>query len=255
MACCPSTLYIDPTTTDLHPILTICEYHLCTGCTRSNFRVGLQLAYMSSTPPQTGCMTTTPCSLTACKTSCVGQTPRCVHMMQSRPGHAHLHNPVMAQAVLSANSSIVTACSLIIDRVVCMQSHSSLLCVSLATFMLVIVTIIVTCWVSQQASGACEQVSSLQTGLLQALCMLWCNFDLCTSDSSALTQAYEDHVQELDRLRWIHEASQMQYVTTLAWQAKQEAMLESTRVSISRAASVQVCQTLHSGAFAASRMR
>ncbi len=61
-------------------------------------------------------------------------------MMQSRPGHAHLHNPVMAQAVLSA--SIVTACSLIIDRVVCMQSHSSLLCVSLATFMLVIVTII-----------------------------------------------------------------------------------------------------------------
>lgn len=60
-------------------------------------------------------------------------------------------------------------------------------------------------------------------------------------------QAYEEHVQELDRLRWIHAASQMQYVTTLAWQAKQEAMLESTRVSISRAASVQVCQTLHSG--------
>ncbi len=59
-------------------------------------------------------------------------------------------------------------------------------------------------------------------------------------------QAYEDHVQELDRLCWIHEASHMQYVTTLAWQAKQEAMLESTRVSISRAASVQVCQTLHS---------
>ncbi|KAL0051380.1 hypothetical protein WJX82_006427 [Trebouxia sp. C0006] len=53
------------------------------------------------------------------------------------------------------------------------------------------------------------------------------------------SQAYEDHVQELDRLRWIHEASQMQHVTTLAWQAKQEAMLESTRVSISRAASVQ----------------
>ncbi len=59
-------------------------------------------------------------------------------------------------------------------------------------------------------------------------------------------QAYEDHVQELDRLRWIHDASQMQYVTMLAWQAKQEAMLESTRVSISRAASVQVCQALHS---------
>ena len=77
--------------------------------------------------------------------------------------------------------------------------------------------------------------------------VMWFDLGLCTSDSSALTQAYEDHVQELDRLRWIHEASQMQHVTTLAWQAKQEAMLESTRGSISRAASVQVCQILHSG--------
>lgn len=71
-----SLLYIDPTRTESHP----CECHLCTGCTRNNFRVGLRLAYMSSTPPQTGCMTMTPCSLTACTMSFVGQTPRCAHV-------------------------------------------------------------------------------------------------------------------------------------------------------------------------------
>ena len=92
------------------------------------------------------------------------------------------------------------------------------------------------------------QVSSLQTGppYHHACNGCFSCYD-CPSASLALTQAYEDHVQELDRLRWIHEASQMQHVTTLAWQAKQEAMLESTRVSISRAASVQVCQILHCG--------
>ena len=203
--------------------------------------MGQQLAYMSSTPPQTGCMTMTPCSLTASKMFCVGQTPRCVHIMQSRPGHAHLHNPVMAPAVLSANNSIVTTRGLI--RVVCMQSHSSVFCVRLVTFPVVTITII------NQCAGPVNrhQVQAMQVCSLQASRMLWFNLNLCTSDNSALMQAYEDHVQELDRLRWIHEASQMQYVTTLAWQAKQEAMLESTRVSISRAASVQVCHTLHSG--------
>lgn len=162
--------------------------------------------------------------------------------MQSRLGHAHLHNPVMAQAVLSANSSIVTRHGLYIDRVACMHSHSNVFCVSLATCPSVIVTIL------NQRAGVVNrrQVQAMQVCSLQALRMLWFNLKLCTSDNSALVQAYEDHVQELDRLRWIHEASQMQYVTTLAWQAKQEAMLESTRVSISRAASVQVCQTLHS---------
>lgn len=53
-------------------------------------------------------------------------------------------------------------------------------------------------------------------------------------------QAYEDDVQELDRLRWIHEASQMQHITTLAWQAKQEAMLGSMRASVDRVATMQV---------------
>ena len=53
-------------------------------------------------------------------------------------------------------------------------------------------------------------------------------------------QGHEEQVQELERLRWIHEASQLQYVTTLAWQAKQEAMLESVRVSIDRAGVLQV---------------
>ncbi len=163
--------------------------------------------------------------------------------MQSRLSHAHLHNPVMAQAVLSANSSIVTTCGLIVDRVVCLQSHSIVFCVSLAIFLSVVTTTTI-----NQRAGVVNrhQVQAMQVCSLQALRMLWFNLNLCTSDNSALMQAYEDHVQELDRLRWIHEASQMQHVTTLAWQAKQEAMLESTRVSISRAASVQVCHTLHS---------
>ena len=53
-------------------------------------------------------------------------------------------------------------------------------------------------------------------------------------------QAYEDHVQELDRLRWVLETSHMQHVTTLAWQAKQAAMLDSMQVSIDRAAHANV---------------
>lgn len=53
-------------------------------------------------------------------------------------------------------------------------------------------------------------------------------------------QAYEEHVHELERLRWILETSHMQHVTTLAWQAKQAAMLDSTQVSIDRAANAHV---------------
>ena len=66
---------------------------------------------------------------------------------------------------------------------------------------------------------------------------------VCSSEQNlpcAKVQAYEEHVQELDRLRWIHEASQMQYITTLAWQAKQEAMLDSIRLTIHRASSLKV---------------
>ena len=85
-------------------------------------------------------------------------------------------------------------------------------------------------------------------------------FALCTNLSrrprkgvlgskSAVTcmQAYEEHVQELERLRWILETSHVQHVTTLAWQAKQAAMLDSMQVSINRAANanVQVISLLH----------
>ena len=48
-------------------------------------------------------------------------------------------------------------------------------------------------------------------------------------------------MQELDRLRWIHEASQMQLVTALAWQAKKEAMLASATASIDKPYALQVC--------------
>ena len=58
-------------------------------------------------------------------------------------------------------------------------------------------------------------------------------------------QAYEEHVQELDRLRWIHEASQLQLITALAWQAKQEAMLASAKASIDKPSALQVCTTTH----------
>lgn len=53
-------------------------------------------------------------------------------------------------------------------------------------------------------------------------------------------QAYEEQVQELERLRWILETSHMQHVTTLAWQAKQAAMLDSMQVSIDRTANAHV---------------
>lgn len=58
-------------------------------------------------------------------------------------------------------------------------------------------------------------------------------------------QAYEEHVQELDRLRWIHEASQLQLVTALAWQAKQEAMLASAKASIEQSSALQVSTHSH----------
>ena len=54
-------------------------------------------------------------------------------------------------------------------------------------------------------------------------------------------QEYEEHVQELERLRWVHEASQMQHVTTLAWQAKQQAMLACLKASTARAGGLEVC--------------
>ena len=57
---------------------------------------------------------------------------------------------------------------------------------------------------------------------------------------SAALQAYDENVQELNRLRWVHETSQMQHITTLAWQAKQEAMLQSVKHSQDRVASLQV---------------
>ena len=47
-------------------------------------------------------------------------------------------------------------------------------------------------------------------------------------------------MQELDRLRWIQEASQLQYITALAWQAKQEAMLHAAKASIQRSSVLQV---------------
>ena len=61
----------------------------------------------------------------------------------------------------------------------------------------------------------------------------------------AVVQAYEEHVQELDRLRWIHEASQLQLITALAWQAKQEAMLASAKASIDKPSALQVCFAAH----------
>lgn len=53
-------------------------------------------------------------------------------------------------------------------------------------------------------------------------------------------QKYEEHVQELERLRWVHEVSQMQHVTTLAWQAKQEAMLATLKASVTRRGAIEV---------------
>lgn len=173
-----SLLYMNPThiatTTESHPSCYLLEYHLCTDYTRSNFRAGLQLAYMSSTPPQNGCVTMTPCSLTACKMPSMGQTPRCAHIMQSRLGHAHLHNPDMAQAVLCANSSIIITRGLIIDRVVCIQSHSSVFCVSLATLPFFIVTTI------HQGAGLVnrQQVQAMQVCSLQPSRVLWFNLNV-----------------------------------------------------------------------------
>lgn len=60
-------------------------------------------------------------------------------------------------------------------------------------------------------------------------------------------QAYEEHVQELDRLRWIYEASQLQLITALAWQAKQEAMLASAKASIDKPSALQVHTATHDG--------
>ena len=72
------------------------------------------------------------------------------------------------------------------------------------------------------------------------MCLSEQNLPCVKEHAHTKVQAYEEHVQELDRLRWIHEASQMQYITTLAWQAKQEAMLDSIRLTIHRASSLQV---------------
>ena len=72
------------------------------------------------------------------------------------------------------------------------------------------------------------------------ICLSEQNRSCAKKHAHTKVQAYEEHVQELDRLRWIHEASQMQYITTLAWQAKQEAMLDSIRLTIHRASSLQV---------------
>lgn len=41
-------------------------------------------------------------------------------------------------------------------------------------------------------------------------------------------------------MRWIHEASQLQLITALAWQAKQEAMLASAKASIAQPSALQV---------------
>lgn len=57
-------------------------------------------------------------------------------------------------------------------------------------------------------------------------------------------QAYEEHVQELDRLRWIYEASLLQYTTASAWQAKQEAMLEAAKANLDRSSALQVWKTV-----------
>ena len=46
-------------------------------------------------------------------------------------------------------------------------------------------------------------------------------------------------------MRWIHEASQMQLVTALAWQAKQEAMLASAKASIEQPSALQVSAGTH----------
>lgn len=66
----------------------------------------------------------------------------------------------------------------------------------------------------------------------------------CILQLAFALQAYEENVQELNRLRWICETSQMQHITTLAWQAKQEAMLQSaqhsSQLSIDRAGADQV---------------
>lgn len=63
---------------------------------------------------------------------------------------------------------------------------------------------------------------------------------LSVSTPIALVQAYEEHVQELDRLRWIHEPGQLQLITALAWQAKQEAMLASAKASLDKPSALQV---------------
>ena len=55
----------------------------------------------------------------------------------------------------------------------------------------------------------------------------------------AALQAYDENVQELKRLQWVHETGQMQHITTVAWQAKQEAMLQSAKLSQDRALSMQ----------------
>ena len=57
---------------------------------------------------------------------------------------------------------------------------------------------------------------------------------------SAVQEEYEEQLQELERLRWVHETSQMQHITTLAWQAKQEAMLHVLKAADSRATAIEV---------------
>ena len=41
-------------------------------------------------------------------------------------------------------------------------------------------------------------------------------------------------------MRWVHEAGQLQNVTTLAWQAKQEAMLAALKVTATRSGALEV---------------
>lgn len=60
----------------------------------------------------------------------------------------------------------------------------------------------------------------------------------------AAQEEYEEQVQELERLRWVHEASQVQHITALAWQAKQEAMLHVLKAATARATPIQVGQEL-----------
>ena len=76
-------------------------------------------------------------------------------------------------------------------------------------------------------------VSQTQHRLEQNV-MQFCQCNYCCS------QEYEEHVQELERLRWVHEASQLQHITTVAWQAKQEAMLAALKFTNTRPGVLEV---------------